>query len=431
MRLRYFFIILAVLQLSVWVVMLAFSFDVRSIAFYAVEALTVANIAFLVYFYRRVLKPIDSITAGFDLLKEQDFNSSLTKRGHYEADKIVDLFNAMLAQLRSERLHNQEQNHLLNMLIECSPMGVVMMNSNDRIILANTASLKMLEEYNAVGARLEDFRSPLAQDLLKLKQGESTTVRTRNSMIYRCSKHSFVDSGVPHPFYLIESLTDEMMKAERNAYEKVIRIMAHEVNNTVAGLSSALDTVDSILEQMGNAEDVREMMQVCVERSVKMSSFITNLSNVVKIPDAVLKDVQLNDVIEQLSILFQSYCAEKNIRLHLNCCDEDTSVKIDVPLFEQVLQNVVKNAVESIVNDGDIYITTAIDKNRVRLEIADTGKGISKEVEQNLFSPFFTTKPSGQGIGLMFVREILVRHHCTFSLYTDEDHLTRFIITFP
>ena len=102
MRLRYFFIILAVLQLSVWAVMLAFSFDVRSVAFYVVEALTVANIVFLIYFYRRVLKPIDSITAGFDLLKEQDFNSSLTKRGHYEADKIVDLFNAMLAQLRSE-----------------------------------------------------------------------------------------------------------------------------------------------------------------------------------------------------------------------------------------------------------------------------------------------------------------------------------------
>ena len=96
-----------------------------------------------------------------------------------------------------------------------------------------------------------------------------------------------------------------------------------------------------------------------------------------------------------------------------------------------MLQNIVKNAVESIVAEGDIYITTSIIKNRVCLEIADTGKGISKDVEQNLFSPFFTTKPSGQGIGLMFVREILVRHHCTFSLYTGDDNLTRFKITFP
>lgn len=432
MRLRYFFIILAVLQLSVWVIMLSLGIDVKGVWFYAVELLTVANIAFLVYFYRKVLKPIDSITTGFDLLREQDFNCSLVKRGQYEADKIVELFNLMLSQLRSERLHNQEQNHLLNMLIECSPMGVVMMDGDDKIILANKASLKMLDiDDDVLGLRLIDVKSPLTRDLLGLEHGKSVTVRTRHSMIYRCSKYSFIDSGVPHPFYLIESLTDEMMKAERNAYEKVIRIMAHEVNNTVAGLSSALDTVDSVLEQLGNAEDVREMMQVCVERSVKMSAFITNLSNVVKIPAAVLKYTQLNDVIVRMTILFQSYCAEKGINLHLKCCDEDTNVKLDVPLFEQVLQNIVKNAVESIVAEGDIYITTSIIKNRVCLEIADTGKGISKDVEQNLFSPFFTTKPSGQGIGLMFVREILVRHHCTFSLYTGDDNLTRFKITFP
>ncbi len=431
MRLRYLFIILAVLQLSVWVIMLLLSIDERSVWFYVVELLTVANITFLIYFYRKVLAPIDTITTGLDLLREENFNSLLAKRGHYETDKIIDLFNMMLVQLRSERLHNQEQNHLLNMLIECSPMGVVMMNGDDRIILANKAFLKMLGTDRALGLRLIDVTSPLVQDLVKLEQGESATVRTRHSMIYRCSKHSFIDSGVPHPFYLIESLTDEMMRAERNAYEKVIRIMAHEVNNTVAGLSSALDTVDSVLEQMGNAEDVRGMMQVCVERSAKMSSFITNLSNVVKIPDAVLKETQLNDVLARLSILFQSYCADKGISLHLDCCDEETKVMLDVPLFEQVLQNIVKNAVESIVAVGDIYITTSISKNKVCLEIADTGKGISEEVEKNLFSPFYTTKPSGQGIGLMFVREILTRHNCTFSLYTGEDNLTRFIIVFP
>ncbi len=411
--------------------MLAFSFDVRSTAFYVVEALTVMNIAFLFYFYHKVMKPIDSLTTGFDLLKEQDFSSKLAKRGHYEADKIVDLFNTMLTQLRSERLKNQEQNHLLNLLIECSPMGVIMMNSDSKIILANSASLKMLDTDDALGVRLDELRSPLAQDLLKLKQGEASTVRTRNSMIYRCSKHSFVDSGVPHPFYLIESLTDEMMKAEKNAYEKVIRIMAHEVNNTVAGLTAAIDTVDSVLEQMGDAEDVREMMQVCVERSSKMSAFITNLSNVVKIPEAALKEVLLNDVIERSSVFFQAYCGERNIKLHVNCCDEDTSVKLDVPLFEQALQNIVKNAVESIGENGNIYVTTSIVKKKVTLEIADTGKGINEETEKNLFSPFFTTKPSGQGVGLMFVREILVRHHCAFSLFTGSDNITRFTILFP
>ena len=430
MKLRYFFIILAVMQIAVWVLMLIFSFDVRSIAFYAVEAMTVINIAFLIYFYRKVMKPIDSLTTGFDLLREQDFNSKLAKRGHHEADKIVDLFNTMLDQLRNERLKNQEQNHLLNMLIECSPMGVLMMNSERKIIMANPVALKMLELDKAVGLSLAELDSQLAREIEHVNPNEALTIRTRNSMIYRCSQHSFVDSGVPHPFYLIESLTDEMMKAEKNAYEKVIRIMAHEVNNTVAGLSAAIDIVDAVLKQMGDAEDVREMMQVCVERSTKMSTFITGLSNVVKIPEAVLKDVKLNAFIERSLVFFQAYCGERNIRLHFNFCEEDTSVKLDVPLFEQALQNIMKNSMESIGNDGDIYVTTSIVNNKVTLEITDTGKGISAETEKNLFSPFFTTKPSGQGIGLMFVREILIRHQCSFSLYTGKDLLTRFTITF-
>ena len=108
MKLRYYFIILALFQLSVWAVMLALSIETYGIAFYIVEALTILNILFLIYFYRKVMKPMDSITTGLDLLKDGDFNSRLTKRGHYEADKIVDLFNNMLLQLRNERLKSRE-----------------------------------------------------------------------------------------------------------------------------------------------------------------------------------------------------------------------------------------------------------------------------------------------------------------------------------
>lgn len=432
MRLLYLFIIMAVLQLSVWVFMLAFSFDTHSPAFYFVEVATVVNIAFLIYFYRKVMKPIDSVTSGIDLLKEQDFNSRLVKRGHYEADKIVDLFNDMLVRLRDERLKNREQNHLLNLLIECSPMGVLMMNYEGRVILFNRASVKMLGSEDLQGKRLDELASPIARVLSRLQPDDTDTMRAPDAMIYRVSRHAFVDSGVSHPFYLMESLTDEMMKAEKNAYEKVIRIMAHEVNNTVAGISSAFDTMDMVLEQMGDADDVREMMRVCVERNAKMSAFISRLSNVVKIPEAILREEELNRVVERCSLLFQAFCNEHNIRLHISSHHDALPVQMDVPLFEQALQNIVKNAVESIESDGDIYITIGKEHERPMLEVADTGKGIAGEAENMLFSPFFTTKSNGQGVGLMLIREILTRHHCTFSLVTDkETHLTRFRINFP
>ena len=431
MRLRYFFIILVILQLSVWAFMLTLSFEENSVAFYAVEAATLVNVLFLWYFYRKVMKPIDSITTGLDLLKEQNFNSKLNKRGHYEADKIVDLFNTMLMQLRKERLKSEEQNHFLNLLIECSPMGVVILSNNREIILANKSALKMLGTDDVVGLRMEEIDTPLARDVAKVKIHTSETIRAGNAMIYRCSQHTFIDSGVSHPFYLIESLTDEMMKAEKNAYEKVIRIMAHEVNNTVAGISSAFDTVDVTLSQMIDTEDVREMLKACVERNEKMSTFITNLSNVVKIPEPILAKVDLNDVIERSAVFLQTFCSNHNVRLHIDCCDERLSVNMDVSLFEQVLHNIIKNSVESIECDGDIWINTSIEKHKATLTVADNGKGISKEAEKNLFSPFYTTKPMGQGVGLMFIREILMRHHCTFSLYTAGDGLTCFKITFP
>ena len=119
---------------------------------------------------------------------------------------------------------------------------------------------------------------------------------------------------------------------------------------------------------------------------------------------------------------------DRHIRIHLDLAPTLAPVHLDRALFEQVLLNIIKNAAESIGNDGDIYIRTT--PSPVCLEIADTGRGLTPEVSAKLFTPFFSTKPDGQGIGLMFIREVLTQHRCTFSLHTDDDHLTRFRIWF-
>ena len=103
-------------------------------------------------------------------------------------------------------------------------------------------------------------------------------------------------------------------------------------------------------------------------------------------------------------------------------------VMLDAALFEQVLVNIIKNAAESIETDGEIIVRTLAPAT---VEVIDNGQGISKETEAKLFSPFFSTKPNGQGIGLIFIREVLMRHGCTFSLRTYVDGLTRFRIIFP
>lgn len=432
MKLKTLFFLLALLLLGAWGILFFFTLKERGTLVYVGEAVVTVSLIVLVYFYRKVVQPLNSIANGMDLLREQDFSSRLAPVRQAEADRIVDMFNRMMDQLKNERLRLREQNHFLDLLINVSPMGVVILDFDGKISMLNAAALRFLG-YTATdeltGRRFQDLDAPLAGEIARLPKDTSDTIRLSDAMIYRCSRLSFIDRGFAHPFVLIESLTTEVVKAEKKAYEKVIRMIAHEVNNTTAGITSTLETVGEALKEMDDTEDIQEVMKVCVERCYGMSRFITNFANVVKIPEPSLEQVRLNDRVTACRMFMETVCRDRRITFHNELCPENPTVRIDTVLFEQVLVNIIKNAAESIGECGDIYIRTTA--SPVTLEIADSGKGISREVEAKLFSPFFSTKPNGQGIGLIFIREVLTKHGCTFSLRTYPDGLTRFRISFP
>jgi len=246
--------------------------------------------------------------------------------------------------------------------------------------------------------------------------------------VYKCTHSSFIDRGFQHSFYLVEPLTQEVFNAEKKAYEKVIRMIAHEVNNTMAGISSTLDTLQSTFSGIENMDDVCEVLRVSSDRCYSMSRFITNFADVVRIPEPQLRVLQLNDVVTACKRFMETICLNRNIDIVMELNEKSPVVKLDNTLFEQVLVNIIKNAAEAIAHDGKIFIRTSC--NPSCLEIADTGKAISKEIEAKIFSPFFSTKPDGQGLGLIFIREVLLKHNCTFSLRTYDDGLTRFRILF-
>ena len=431
MKLKSLFYILACLLMVVWIMLLFLATRENGWKFYLVEGIVTFSLFYLLYFYRKVVKPLNSIAGGMDLLQAQDFSSRLAPVGQREADRIVSIFNRMMNQLKEERLHLREQNHFLDLLIRTSPMGVIILTLDERISMVNKAALAFLNEKteeDLLDKTMDMLNGSLAEELTRLPKDTTTTIRLSDSHIYRCSHLSFIDRGFAHPFYLIESLTSEVMKAEKKAYEKVIRMIAHEVNNSVAGITSTLDTIDDALQTMDDTEDIREVMRVCVERSYSMSRFITNFADVVKIPEPQLEEVHLNDRVVACKIFMENLCQHRDIDLQLDLCEENPLVSMDTSLFEQVIINIIKNATESIDTHGKVIIRTS--SAPLMLEIGDTGMGISKEVESKLFSPFFSTKPNGQGIGLIFIREVLMKHGCTFSLRTYPDGITRFKIFF-
>ena len=430
MRIKGFFGILVFLLLVLGGGLLFLSSRLNLIYFYIGEGLVLFILCYLPFFYRKIVKPLNSIGSGMELLREQDFSSRLSPVGQYEADRIVNVFNRMMEQLKNERLRLREQNNFLDLLIKASPMGVILTTLDEDLSELNPMAQKMLgvRQEDVLGKKMNEIDSPLAAELANVPKGETATVRLNDSNIYRCTHSSFIDRGFQHPFFLIESLTDEVMKAEKKAYEKVIRMIAHEVNNTTAGITSTLDTVEQALSTEEGMDDICDVMRVCTERCFSMSRFITRFADVVKIPEPTLTPVDLNDLAFTCKRFMEGMCTDRNIKLRLEIDETLKEVKMDASLFEQVLVNIIKNAAESIEKDGEIIIRTL---SPAIVEVVDNGKGISKETEAKLFSPFFSTKPNGQGIGLIFIREVLMRHGCTFSLRTYADGLTRFRILFP
>ena len=430
MRIQGFFGILVFLLLVLGGGLLFLSSRLNMIYFYIGEGLVLFILCYLPFFYRKIVKPLNSIGSGMELLREQDFSSRLSPVGQYEADRIVNVFNRMMEQLKNERLRLREQNNFLDLLIKASPMGVILTTLDEDLSELNPMAQKMLgvRQEDVLGKKMNEIDSPLAAELANVPKGETATVRLNYSNIYRCTHSSFIDRGFQHPFFLIESLTDEVMKAEKKAYEKVIRMIAHEVNNTTAGITSTLDTVEQALSTEEGMDDICDVMRVCTERCFSMSRFITRFADVVKIPEPTLTPVDLNDLAFTCKRFMEGMCTDRNIKLRLEIDETLKEVKMDASLFEQVLVNIIKNAAESIEKDGEIIVRTL---SPAIVEVVDNGKGISKEVEAKLFSPFFSTKPNGQGIGLIFIREVLMRHGCTFSLRTYADGLTRFRILFP
>lgn len=378
--------------------------------------------------FRGVIKPGQTVTKGMELIRSQDFNNRLVKVGESNADRIVVLFNTMIDKLRAERLYNKEQEGLLRLLIDASPMGVAMLDFDNRITLLNSSFYKicgLAKEENFIGRDLDEVNSDLIKELKNINLGENKIIKLDPSRVFRCYHLTFIQEGFSRRFYLIESLTEEIIKAERRGYEKVIRIISHEVNNTMGGLRTVLEML-SINEK---DKDIRKVIQSCDDRCEKLSGFINSYAEVVKLPKAEKRNIDLNNLISDM-IPFLRMITPEGIELSYKEHPEKIKIKADGVLLQQAIVNIVKNAIESIEERGKISINVGQKHGRQMIEISNTGKMIPPEIEHELFSPFYTTKKNGKGIGLTLVKEILIRHDAEYSLKTGEDGITRFEILF-
>jgi nitrogen fixation/metabolism regulation signal transduction histidine kinase len=383
-----------------------------------------------IWIMMRWLKPVSSIGSSLNLLKEGDFNITLVKTGNSDIDNIIEVYNSMINRLREERLSVREKNHFLDLLIESSPLGILMMDLDDRILEINKAAFRSLGigKENFKGKYLNEINSNLSIELSRIAYDEKQLVVLADGQKYLCRKLFFMDHGFKHPFYIIEEFTEEIKRAEKEAYGKLIRMMAHEVNNTVGSVNSIMTSIQSHPDSFISTEkdEIIRMLGIAIQRNYQMNRFMQNFSNVVKLPLPEKEKIDLNQSVKVVVESFSIEMKEKNVGIEMNLTTHSPLIIADRSQMEQVFTNIIKNSLEAVENNGLIRVSTRRDPATVSFE--DNGSGLSEIASGKIFTPFFSTKPGGQGIGLTLVNEILTNHGFSFIFRNKNESGTEFII---
>jgi two-component system nitrogen regulation sensor histidine kinase NtrY len=359
--------------------------------------------------------PMELIRTGSELINERDFTSRFVPIGQPEMDRLIEIYNVMIDRLREERLGAEEQQHLLQKIVEASPSGIVTCDFEGVVQQANPAAARLLRE------------PAVAASLPSLEPGQSRLVTLAGARRLKIWRTEFRDRGFPKTFYLLEELTEELRLTEKTAYEKLIRMMSHEVNNSVGAVRSLLESVLRYAEQIGpdDRDDFTSALTIAAARIESLNRFMTGFADVVRLPPPHPRDVDLSPIVDDIGRLLRPELENREIALRIDV-PSGTRVRLDQSQFEQVIINVIRNAVESIGERGEIAVLW---RDGV-LSIADSGHGIDASATEEMFTPFFTTKREGRGLGLTIVSEILTNHHLPFSLTNREEGGAEFRVVF-
>ncbi len=434
MTLRTKFILFIVVIHALTIGLSYYVFQQNKWIFLVAELVVLISLVICWSLYRELIQPLQLLVRGIDAIRDRDFNVKFVKTGRYEMDKLIEVYNQMIDQLRTERTMQQEQHFFLEKLVQTAPTGIVILDFDDRVVSINPRAWELLKQANKIETNLPvsfiklpiaAIQHPVLQAIATLNNGESKILTLEGIKTFKIQRAQFIDQGFPRAFATIEELTAEILAAEKRSYGKVIRMMAHEVNNSIGAINSILDTT---LQLHTGPPDVKEALQVAIERNDHLNHFMRNFADVIRMPEPRLATFDLHELLKKTAQLMEYKARERNVQFQWVLSPTPLLITADAGQIEQVLINVVKNALEAIDNEGIVKFTTI--QNPPQLVISDNGRGLSKEMAEQVFTPFFTNKNGGQGIGLTLAREILSAHGFGFSLVTGVDGWTRFWVGF-
>ncbi len=384
-------------------------------------------------------------------IRYSDFSQSFTAGGRGQAFReLSSAFRAVMDDFRAARAEKEESYRYLETVMQHVGIGLLSFKQDGTVNLINTAAKRLVRvPYLKRVQALADFSPELVEVLFRLRYGEKALVKVMDGdEMLQLSVYAteFKLRDDRYKLVSIQDIRGELEEMETEAWQKLTRVLTHEIMNSVAPISSLASTASTLLEEdplpaNGNTpsewadtlDDVRGAVQTIARRSQNLLHFVDDYRRLTRVPAPDFKIFPVAELFDAVGALLQPEGEARGVRLTRSIEPEILDLTADPELIEQVLINLVMNALQAVegIPEPEVHLFARIDgRGRAIIQVIDNGHGIVEEALDKIFIPFFTTKKDGSGIGLSLSREIMRQHGGSISAASSPGRRTVFTLRF-
>ena len=428
--------------------LLAFAF-VTAAEYYLFAFLFLPLSVYVAYdLYRLVKKAEDEVNQFVESVHYRDFSRYFdVKHAPAELQPLRQGFNEINSTLKDISKEKETQYQYLQNILELVGTGILSYElESGEILWMNETLKKLLQIPYLKTIQSLDKRDPeLCAKIVDIKWGENIVADItvdKNTIKILLSASAFQTEGKKYKLIAFQNVNEALDETESKAWQRLLRVMTHEIMNSIAPISSLSDTMKNMLssekenvsqENMSMYEDLELGIDTIKRRSEGLLKFAETYRNLNKITSPTLHDFFARDLFENLHRLMQPTLQQKQIELEIILKDPELRLEADINLVEQVLINLLLNAIEAVKDNEDKRIILSGSLNnykRVTIKVADNGPGIEPDVLDKIFIPFFTTKKNGSGIGLSLCKQIMMLHKGNIQVQSKMNEGTVFTLIF-
>ncbi len=349
-------------------------------------------------------------------------------------DALRAAYDRALDSLRQDRRRQQQQGEYLQTLLDTVPAGLLVLTANGGLELINRAAHRLLGESAGRLSELPSLGSAAAAQLIALPPGTHRIVHTANGRRLLASAAQFSTPGdPPQRLVSLQRLAGDLDAVELNAWDDMARVLAHEMMNSLTPIASLSQSLDGLLRSGGSTEEVAAALETITRRSQGLLRFVERYRKVADLPVPQPRQLPLGQLLQDIERLIRPELEGRGIQLEIRVEPPGLAALADPDLLEQALINLLRNAADAVTDAAQprIGIHCHVDNDQLIIEIIDNGPGLTPSQREQIFVPFFTTKPGGSGIGLSLARRIAQAHGGRIAVFTREPRGSVFRISLP